>query len=283
MISQKYTTAFFILIFLCFSGRAWSGWVIERMIYSVPVNSQESSNQKIKSTFYFSKNRLKSLQGNSGLIIDYNSNQVFAFNPAKRLYWGGTVNDYINEIKRSVAQSRENIEESLKKMPPEQKKAIEEEMKKQGIRLPGEANQPNSKAKVKIERTSDKKNISGYDATKYKIYTDGALYQEVWVTEDVDVYKDIDMKKMNEFQSRVNETLSLLYSGKDANVESSSEYRKIFERGYPLRTIQFLGSNQAIIEVVDAKEIEIADNEFEVTDGFSKTALEEVMKVNVGK
>jgi hypothetical protein len=283
MISLKYKTILLILLFLSSSSRTWAGWVIERVIYSVPVNSEGSSKQKIKSIFYFSKNRLKSLQGNSGMIVNYNNNQVFAFNPAKRLYWGGTIDDYINEINRSVSQSKERIKESLNNMPPEQRKAIEEEMKKQGIRVPSEADQPNMKVKVKIERTSDKKDIAGYDATRYKIYTDGVLYQELWVTEDVDVYKEIDMKKMNDFQFKVNETLSSLYSGKDASVESSLEYQKIFERGYPLKTIQFLGPNQAIIEVVSAKEIGIADSEFEVAKSFSKATLQEVMKMDVGK
>jgi hypothetical protein len=282
MISQKYKTILLILLFLFLSTRAWAGWVIERVIYSTPVPSGEASVQKIKSTFYFSKNMLKSLQGNSGIILNFNINQIVAFNPAKRLYWIGRIDDYINEVKRSVAQSIMSIEGTLKNISPERRKAIEEEMKKQGIKIPGEANRSDKKVEVKIERTPDKQNIAGYDATKYNIYTDGVLYQEIWFSEDLDVYKEIDMKKMKDFQSRVTETLSSLYSGKDASVESNLEYQKTFERGYPLKTVQFPGYNQAIIEVTSAKETEIVDNEFEIMKGFSRTTLDEVMKMNVG-
>ncbi len=156
-------------------------------------------------------------------------------------------------------------------------------MKKQGIRLPSDANQSNTKEKVVIERTSDKKDIAGYEATKYKIYTDGVPYQEIWISEAVSVYKEIDMNKMNDFQYKVNETLGSLYSGKGGSVESSSEYQKLLAKGYPLKTVQFIGSNKGIIEVEGAKETEIANSEFEVMQGFRKTTLDEVMKTNVGK
>lgn len=283
MMTFKFISLFLALVFLCFSSSVRAGWIIEQVIYSVATSSKESSKQKIKSKFYFSKNRVKSLQGNSEIVINYNTNQIFVVDLSRKLYWGDTIDDYINEIKSSVAQSRKNIEESLKNMPPEQRKAVEEEMKKQGLRLPGEAKQSDIKAQVRIEKTPDKQNVAGYDATKYKIYTDGVVYQEIWVSDEVSVYKDIDMNKMNDFQNRVNETLSSLYSGKGGSVESSLEYQKLLEKGYPLKTVQVVGQNKGIIEVVDAKEAEIGNSEFEVMKGFRKTTLEEVMKTNIGK
>ncbi|MGH7909530.1 MAG: DUF4412 domain-containing protein, partial [Thermodesulfobacteriota bacterium] len=190
---------------------------------------------------------------------------------------------YINEIARSVAQSRKKLEESLKNMPPEPRKAIEEEMKKQGLRLPGEAKQSDVKVRVRIEKTPDKQTMAGYDATKYKIYTDGAVYQEIWISDEVSVYKDIDMNKMNDFQNRVNETLSSLYTSSGGGLESSLEYQRLLEKGYPLKTVQVVGQNKGIIEVVNAKETEIGNSEFEVMKGFRKTTLEEVMKTNAVK
>lgn len=283
MMTFKFIFFFLALVFLCFSSSVRAGWIIEQVIYSVATSSKESSKQKIKSKFYFSKNRVKSLQGNSEIIINYNSNQIFIVDSGRKLYWGSTIDEYISEIARSVAQSRKKLEESLKNMPPEQRKAIEEEMKKQGLRLPGEAKQSDMKVQVRIEKTPDKQTMAGYDATKYKIYTDGVVYQEIWVSDEVSVYKDIDMNKMNDFQNRVNETLSSLYSGKGGSVESSLEYQKLLEKGYPLKTVQVVGQNKGIIEVVNAKETEIGNSEFEIMKGFRKTILEEVMKTNVGK
>ena len=283
MMTFKFISFFLALVFLCFSSSVRAGWIIEQVIYSVATSSKESSKQKIKSKFYFSKNRVKSLQGNSEIIINYNRNQIFIVDSGRKLYWGSTIDEYISEIARSVAQSRKKLEESLKNMPPEQRKAIEEEMKKQGLRLPGEAKQSDMKVQVRIEKTPDKQNVAGYDATKYKIYTDGVVYQEIWVSDEVSVYKHIDMKKMNDFQNRVNETLSSLYTSGGGGLESSLEYQKLLEKGYPLKTVQVVGQNKGIIEVVNAKETEIGNSEFEVMKGFRKTTLEEVMKTNVGK
>ncbi|KRT66392.1 MAG: hypothetical protein XU11_C0009G0037 [Candidatus Dadabacteria bacterium CSP1-2] len=283
MMTFKFISFFLALVFLCFSSSVRAGWIIEQVIYSVATSSKESSKQKIKSKFYFSKNRVKSLQGNSEIIINYNSNQIFIVDSGRKLYWGSTIDEYISEIARSVAQSRKKLEESLKNMPPEQRKAIEEEMKKQGLRLPGEAKQSDMKVQVRIEKTPDKQTMAGYNATMYKIYTDGAVYQEIWVSDDMSVYKDIDMNKMNDFQNRVNETLSSLYTSSGGGLESSLEYQKLLEKGYPLKTVQVVGQNKGIIEVVNAKETEIGNSEFEVMKGFRKTTLEEVMKTNVGK
>ncbi|MGH7800841.1 MAG: DUF4412 domain-containing protein [Thermodesulfobacteriota bacterium] len=283
MITFKFIPPFFALVFLFFPSSVRAGWIVEQVIYSVATSSKESSKQKIKSKFYFSKNRVKSLQGNSEIIINYNSNQIFIVDSGRKLYWGGTIDEYINEIARSVAQSSKKLGESLKNMPPEQRKAIEEDMKKQGLRLPGEAKQSDMKVRVRIEKTPDKETMAGYDATKYKIYTDGAVYQEIWISDEVSVYKDIDMNKMNDFQNRVNETLSSLYTSSGGGLESSLEYQKLLEKGYPLKTVQVVGQNKGIIEVVNAKETEIGNSEFEVMKGFRKTTLEEVMKTNVGK
>jgi uncharacterized protein (DUF4415 family) len=274
-------TVFLIVLSLCFSSDAWAGWIIDQIAYNV-ASSQGSANQKIESTSYFSKNKLKTIQGSSTIIINYDSDRILVSDGDRKLYWSGTIDEYIKGLQDSVAQAKARMEESLKSMPPEQRKAIEEEMRKQGRSLRGETRQPTEGVQVRIEETSDKQIIAGYRATKYRVHLDERAYQEVWISKDVNIYKDIDMKKVQDFQNRVNEALSSLYSDQSAGIERSLEYQRLFEKGYPLKLVHAIGQNKGIIEVVSAKEAEIPDREFEIPEGYRKTTLEEIIKMSSG-
>lgn len=275
-------TVFLVILSLCFSSGAWAGWIIDQIVYNVP-SSQGSANQKIKSTNYFSKNRLKVVQGSSIITISYDSDRIFVADSDRKLYWSGMIDEYIKGLQDSVAQAKARMEESLRSMPPEQRKAIEEKMREQGLSLSGETRQPTKGVQVKIEETFDKQIIAGYRATKYRVHLDERAYQEIWISEDVNISKDINIKKAQDFQNRVNEALSSLYSGQNAGIERSLEYQRLFEKGYPLKLVHVIGQNKGIIEVVSAKETEIPDREFEVPEGYRKATLEEIMKMSGGR
>jgi hypothetical protein len=277
MISERFcVTLSSLVLSLCFSTGAWAGWIINQVIYNAP--SGGSSNREVKSTSYFSKNRFKAVQGNSIIVINYDNNRVFIADRGRQIYWTGKIDGYINGIRNSVSRAKAKMQESLKNMTAEQRQGIENDMKNQGRSLNGEIEQPTRG--VRIEKTSEEQIIAGYRATKYRILLDERAYQEVWISEDVSIFKDIDMKKTQDFQNRVNEALGSLYSGRSTGIERTLEYQRLFERGYPLKIVHVVGQDKGIIEVIGAKETYINDREFDIPDGYRTTTLEEIMKAS---
>ncbi len=267
-----------IVLALCFSTGAWAGWIINQVIYNAP--SAGPANREVKSTSYFSKNSFKAVQGNSIIVINYDNNRVFITNRDRELYWSGKIDEYINKIRNSVAQAKARMQESLKNMTAEQRQGLEDEMRSQGRSLNGEIEQPTTG--VRVEKTSDEQIIAGYRATKYRVLLDERTYQEVWISEGVSIFKDIDMKKTQDFQNRVNEALGSLYSGRNISIERTLEYQRLFERGYPLKIVHVVGQDKGIIEVIGAKETYINDREFDLPDGYRRTTLEEIMTASGG-
>lgn len=272
-----YLTAFFIFL----SGNALAGWIIDQVIYST--SPQESTNKKVNSTDYFSKNRFKAVQDGSIFIINYNTGRIYVSDRYRKLYWSGTIDEYVNGIRDYMARARREMEESMKNMPPEQRRAVEEEMRRQGRSLTEESKTPTGLGRVRVEKTSERQTIAGYRATKYRVHLDENSYQEIWISEDLDISKDIDTKKIQDFQNRINEAIGSVYSNQGTDVEKSSEYRSLFEKGYPLKIVHVVGQGRGIIEVKGAKVTEIPDSEFEVSEGYRRTTLQEIIRTSRGR
>lgn len=270
-----------IALFIFLSDSVQAGWIIDQVVYSK--STQQPKNQKVNSRNYFSKDRFKAVQGSSILIINYNTSQISMSDRDRKLYWRGTIDEYINGIRDYMAQARREMEQSMKNMPPERRRAVEEEMRKQGHSLTGESKGATEAGRVRVEKTSERQTVAGYNAAEYTVYLDENSYQEIWISEDLDISKDMDMKKMQNFQNRINEAVGSVYSDRGAGVERSIEYQSLFEKGYPLKIVHVVGQSKGIIEVTGAKVTEIPDIEFDVPESYRKTTLQEIIGMSVGR
>lgn len=261
---------FLTTLFISLSSGARAGWIIQQVISST--SPQGPTNQRIYSTNYFSKDRFKAVQDSSILIINYNTGRISVSDRTRKLYWSGTIDEYINGIRDYMAQAKRDMEVSMKNMPPEQRRAVEEEMRK--------SRGPTKVGRVSIEKTSDRQTIAGYRATKYNVYLDENSHQEIWISEDLDISKDMDMKNIQDFQNRISGAVGSVYSDQAAGVERSSEYQSLFEKGYPLKIVHVVGQSRGTIVVTDVRETDLADREFEVPEGYRRTTLQEVIRTS---
>jgi hypothetical protein len=92
-----------------------------------------------------------------------------------------------------------------------------DEMKRQGIPVPGTASRP--KGKVTVSRLSGA-TVAGYECDGYRVSAGGGPREDIWVTRKIDLMGE--MKNMG--------------PDSDEYVESA-EYRKIMEGGYPMRFV----------------------------------------------
>jgi len=133
---------------------------------------------------------------------------------------------------------------------------------------------------VSVMKEGDGGVIAGYSTVKYKVLTDGKLYEEVWLTSDPAVMKDLEslfrtvMKKFEKCLFRVATVTDSL----PLSVEESPEYKKIEQGGWQMRSKKNLGRGGPVTyEVVKLDKKDIPASEFEVPPGYKKVPIMEML------
>ncbi|MCL4476432.1 MAG: DUF4412 domain-containing protein [Nitrospirae bacterium] len=174
------------------------------------------------------------------------------------------------------AYSRESIDDFCK--------AVITEMSKAKKNMPGEdqGKQKGGKdaPKVSVMKGGDGGVVAGYSTVKYKVLADGKLYEEVWLTADPAVLKDLEslfktvMKKFEKCLSSVANVADSL----PLAVEESPEYKKMEQAGWQMRSKSYFGGGQpATYEVIRLEKRDIPASEFEVPSGYKKVPIFEML------
>lgn len=166
------------------------------------------------------------------------------------------------EIKESAQQSMKDIEEALAKLPPKERKEMEQFLPQFGA---------SKKIEVKIEKTGEKRDVSNYKCELIIAATD-TTRSEMWVTEQIKY--DKDAKKFFE-------AMSSIFSDIPSFQEMASMYQALTKiEGVPMETetIVTMGteSHTSISIVSKVEQRKINDSEFELPAGLKKVVVEEV-------
>src|SRR5919108_5524061 len=98
---------------------ASAGWVIEQIEYA------NLGAEGAKTLQYIAKNRLKMVGDGNTFIMDFTKNLFIAADQENRVYWSGTVDAYVQEVKifQKAANdlAAQQLEEAMKEMPPDQR------------------------------------------------------------------------------------------------------------------------------------------------------------------
>jgi hypothetical protein len=122
--------------------------------------------------------------------------------------------------------------------------------------------------------------IAGFSTVKYRVLTDGKLYEEVWLTRDPAVMKDLEslfrtvMKKFETCLFSVANVADSL----PLTVEETPEYKKLEQAGWQMKSMNHSGSAGPVTRsIVKLEKIDIPAAEFEVPAGFKKTPILEML------
>ncbi|MBI3329199.1 MAG: DUF4412 domain-containing protein [Nitrospinae bacterium] len=276
------------MVGLWFPVAACAGWVLEQIEYANP------GAERTRTVQYISKNRLKTVGAGNTFIMDLHQNGFTASDQENRVYWSGTVHEYIQEVQtfQQTASdlARQQMEEALKDLPPDQRRAMEEVIKqREGPGVPPPAQQPAKRPQVTVERTQETTLIAGYKATKAMVYADGKPYQEVWLANGIDLKGDLDLKRMRGLQAKLSKAIMPESPGGQA-VEEDPAYEKMLDEGYPVKIVELgeRGEPESVTEVVRVEQRDIPDKEFQPPEGYRRIDLraffrEELEKMKRGE
>jgi hypothetical protein len=98
-----------------------------------------------------------------------------------------------------------------------------EEMKRQGIPVPGQTSRP--AGKISVSRIPGA-TIAGYACDGYRVSTGGAVTEEIWVTGKIDLSKEFGPGIQKEFEELAREAKSMGFSGVQDYVQEVTRVEK---------------------------------------------------------
>lgn len=251
----------FVLVsmFLLLVSQAFAGWVIEEV-------SGYPEEEETRETIYFQKNRIKIVDSEQIMIFDLEKGMLYFLNPDREIYWSGTPEEFQEAMKEAMKLAMEKM---LEEMAPEQREAYEQFM--EGMEEETKEATPEKKIKVEVKKTSEKATVAGYSTQKYQVWVDGELKEELWISTEIDLKDEIDLKKFAQFIE------ALSGAGEEESYESSPEYMGLMKQGYPLRSIDYtFGEKGAVREATKVEKRQIPDSEFEVPKSYRKVSIGEM-------
>ena len=262
---------------------ASAGWMIEQIEYA---NLGAEGTRTLQ---YISKNRLKTVGDGNTFIMDFAKNLFIATDQESRVYWSGTVDAYVQEVK-SFQQAvndlaREQMEEAVKEMPPDQRKSAEDLLQQMRSANASSVSPPAAKRPVvKVEPTPETATIAEQVATKIMIYADGKPYQEVWLAKGVTLKGDLDLKRMRGIQAQLTQAIMAGIHSRQA-VEEDPAYEQLLEQGYPIKIVELGdgGEPESVTEVVRLDKRDIPEREFQVPEGYRRIELREFFRDELEK
>jgi len=252
---------FLVSIFLLLASQAFAGWVIEEV-------SGYPEGEEIRETIYFQKNKIKMVDSEQIMIFDLEKGMLYFLNPDREIYWGGTPEEFRKAMKEAMKLA---MEEMLEEMTPEQREAYKEFM--EGVEEETKEATAEKKIKVEVKKTSEKATIAGYSTQKYQIWVDGELKEELWISTEINLKDEIDLKKFVQLFEALDAAAG------EESYKSSPEYMGLMKQGYWLRSIDYtFGEKGTVREATKVEKKRIPDSEFKVPQGYRKVGIGEIFR-----
>ncbi|HXG01242.1 MAG TPA: DUF4412 domain-containing protein [Bacteroidota bacterium] len=199
------------------------------------------------------------------LIIRLDREVFWDLDPAEKTYSEMTfaqMEEMMNRMAGKMDAAMKKMREEMSNMTEEQRKMMMEMM---GGQMPGMS--PESTAPVKVNKTGEKKTISGYACTKYVVRMGDQTLSTMWVTKDVKGFAAMaeDWKKLSQRMARLAERF-----GKGL----ADAYKDI--DGFPMQTEM----SGIVTTVTKLEQRSTPASEFEIPAGYKKvkSKLEENMQ-----
>lgn len=275
-----------------------AGWIIEQVVRpgaSAPAKAGEQQRQMLT----ISANRMKTVildragKPSNAWIMDLDAQTLTSVDYAQRSVTTGTVQEFAETLRGAtatmggqMAEAMKQMQEAMKDMTPEQRQQMQQMMQKSmpGGGRPGAA--PSAEAcrppRTEVRPTGQTAKIAGYAATRFDVFEDGKLVQEVWVSPTITAWRELDPKKMERFgQEMTRATQALPGCGRDrarqAGADPNDPAWKLSAEGYPVRTAFHGQAEGTILEVVKAESGAVPALEFQPPADFKRQAFKEMM------
>jgi len=187
------------------------------------------------------------------MIFRLDKETMYTLKPKEKTYSEITFAEMEAMMKKGKSKMDSRMAEMQKKMqsmPEEQRKMMEKYM---GDKMPGMGKE----AKLDVNKTREKKSVSGYTCTKYVITQDGKEFMTLWTTKDVKDFEPM-RKDFEAFSQRMSSMNPMVGKG------FMDVFRKV--EGFPIET-DMSGITTVVTKI---EKHSTPAGEFEIPAGYTK-------------
>lgn len=260
---QKRVYLLFIISLFFIPKSVFAGWVIVE---------QKTSPQGLiaHDTISIQNNKMRSGGKEATYIYDLNKNEITVINNFFKTYWTGTVDQYRAGL---IAGIKVEIEAMVSKMPKEKQEAARAQFESMLKLFESQDGDPKKNENiVSTKKIVDRTQILGYNTQRHEFYLNGEKKLTTWISEKVNISNDFDLDKFSAFMNK------MMNSNAKLSIKSTPEYTKMMKQGYPLKTIEYVGSKEVVGEVLSAKKQNLPDAHFKPDPSFKAITIEELVR-----
>jgi hypothetical protein len=197
-------------------------------------------------------------------MLDMTRARLWMANPGRRTFWEGTVDEYCASVKSlaggAMGGMGKTLDEQLKDLPPAERARIQALVEGAG-RPPAASGASAGPVRVTVERTAHTETIAGWPTRKYRVLADGKLYEELWLTADTTIARELDAARVADTFGRM---MGCMLGVQPADgIENTAEYRQLYMHGWPLKSVYYGGGGASgKSTVIKAERRDIAEREF---------------------
>ncbi|HEU4370218.1 MAG TPA: DUF4412 domain-containing protein [Methylomirabilota bacterium] len=211
----------------------------------------------------------KRAEGHS-VMLDVSRARMWVADAGRRAYWEGPVEEYCQAVRGTMAAVDKQMAEAMKDLPPAQREQMQQMMKQMG-----RGGAPGPAPRVTIERTGETQTIAGLPTRKYRVLADGKLYEELWLTTEAALLRELDLERAPDTFGRV---FACMVGGGGERVEATNEYRQVYAQGWPLKAVYHgEGGGAARLVVTRVEQRDVPEHEFTPPAGFRPAPLAELL------
>ncbi len=259
-----------LLALILFAGYSHSGIVMEQVRYEL-----KSPGKKDKGLLLIQDNKMlfKDTTNNVSTLFDFNKDQMIVLDHNSQTFTVIDPKAFVKAVEEYTKKKEEMRQKHLESLPPEQREMVEKMIKQRELESGKDSS---GKIVISIKSTDESTIISGYNASKYEVFYNDKLNEELWLTNDLDIQNELELKKMSNLMTefkRINKRLG------DNTVVNKDAFIKLFANGgFPLKTVDHsFGETVYIEEVVDIKKQDIPKDDFKLPSGYKEKSVKELL------
>ncbi|MBE9468138.1 MAG: DUF4412 domain-containing protein [Bacteroidetes bacterium] len=254
----------FLLLLLLFPNYIFAGWIIKEV-------TKDAYGEERSQTIYIQNNIMKTVDNDEISIYNLNSNKICLINPIQKVFWEGTIDEYLKGMDDYTLAM---VEDELSKLTPEEKetyKALHSHIFQEAEIVEQNFDVQDS-LKVEIKKLLDKDIIAKHQTQRYQLWLNDSLIYDYWVSSSINLYKDFNFEKFYKLIEKMSGQLS------ETGYESSPEFKDFLKKGYSLKTID---AENNITETLNIEKKQLSTAVFNVPQNYTKLEFVEFSKSKI--
>jgi hypothetical protein len=256
--------AYLAILFSSLYLNSFAGWEIVTKYY----NSSNTQGARSESV-YIAIGFMKIVSGDISTVFDLEKQEIVYLNTKNKRFWQGNTVKFNEDIRADLRRKIDEVLQKTDKSQREGQKQMYEEMLRNTFSDESSTLSPSKTFSLK--KLNVDQNVASYKTYGYQVYDNAMPLETIWVAPALKISNDFDFRNFS------NLLHSLVKGSYGSSFESSEQYFKLLDEGYPLKVEMHLSDGQnSVSEVIKVTKLNLTKSDFSVPQGYTLGTLTDV-------